>query len=146
TNVVTKVNAVARRRRVREPAAQPPVWRPGRAAVGGESAVVFGIVVGNHVGSPWTGHAVIIATIVEPYCHDSGRGIESSIMQELSVRSRIVVHAYRRAPRRAIISRCAHLNIGVVVFVDGLVCVNQIDPVVEWSTRRVPYHSSLSVD
>ena len=49
TNVVTIVDAVARRRRVREPAAQARVRRPGHAAVGAVGAEVFRIVVRNHV-------------------------------------------------------------------------------------------------
>ena len=50
TNVVAIVNAVARRRRVRESAAQANVRRKSRTAIGSESAIVFGIVVRNHVG------------------------------------------------------------------------------------------------
>ena len=139
TNVVTKVDAVGRRRRVREPAAQAPVRRPGRATVGGEGAVVFRIVVRNHVRPAWTGHAVVIATIVKAHCHRAGCGIESNVGQKLTVRGRVVVHAHRRAPRRAVISRRAHLNIRVVVLVDRLVCVHQVDAIVERSTGRVPY-------
>ena len=104
TNVVTKVDAVARRRRVREPAAQAPVGRPGRAAVGGEGTVVFRVVVRNHVRPARTGHPVVIATIVKADCHDAGCGIESSVRQKLAVRGRVVVHAYRRAPCHAVIS------------------------------------------
>ena len=61
TDVVTKVHAVAGRRRVREPAAQARVRRPCRAAIGGECAEVFGVVVGSRVRPARTGHAVVIA-------------------------------------------------------------------------------------
>src|SRR5439155_21716677 len=47
---------------------------------------------------------------------------------------------------RAVISRRSHLNIRVVVLVDRLVCVHQVDAVVERPTGRVPYKPRLSVD
>ena len=61
-------------------------------------------------------------------------------------RSRVVVHPHRRAPRRAVIGRPAHHNVGIVVLVDGLLGVDQVDAVVERPTGRVPYYSGLSVD
>ena len=139
TNVVTKVDAVLRVRRVREPAAQAPVRRPSRATISAESAVVFRIVVRNHVRPAGTGHAVVVATIMEAHCHNAGRGIESNVRQELTVRGRVVVHAHRCGPCRAVISRRAHLNIRVVVLVDRLICVHQVDAIVERPTGRVPY-------
>ena len=51
TNVVTIVDAVGRRRRVREPAAQARVRRPGHATIGAEGAEVFRIVVRNRCSS-----------------------------------------------------------------------------------------------
>src|SRR5207244_10225628 len=39
-----------------------------------------------------------------------------------------------------------HKNIGVVVLVDRLVCVHQVDAIVERPTSRVPYYPGLSVD
>ena len=146
TNVITIVDAVGRVRRVREPAAQAPVRRPSRATVGAEGAEVFRIVIRNHVRPAWTGHAVVIAAIVKAHCHRAACRIERDVGQKLAVRGCVVVHAHGRAPRRAVISRCAHLNIGVVVFVDRLVCVHQVDAVVERPTGRVPYQAGLSVD
>jgi len=146
TNVVTKVDAVARRRRVREPAAQAPVGRPGRAAVGGEGTVVFRVVVRNHVRPARTGHPVVIATIVKADCHDAACGIESNVRQKLAVCGRVVVHAHPCAPGRAVVSRRAHKNVGVVVLVDRFICVHQVDAVVKRTTGGVPYYPSLSVD
>ena len=51
TNIVTKVNAVARRRGVGESTAQAHVWRPSGATVCAERAVVFSIIVRYHVRS-----------------------------------------------------------------------------------------------
>ena len=146
TNVITKVDAVGRVRGVREPAAQAPVRRPSRATVGAEGAEVFRIVIRNHVRPARTGHAVVIAAIVKAHCHRAACGIERNIGQKLAVRGRVVVHAHRRAPRRAVISRCAHLDICVVVFVDRLICVHQINAIVERPTRGVPHYPRLSVD
>ncbi|PYL09301.1 MAG: hypothetical protein DME33_04355 [Verrucomicrobia bacterium] len=83
---------------------------------------------------------------MKAHSHRAGCGIEGDVGQKLAVRGRVVVHAHRRAPRRAIISRCAHQNIGVVVFVNGLICVHQIDAVVEWPASRVPDQPGFSVD
>ena len=128
TNVVTKVDTVGRVRRVGESAAQTPVWRPRRAIIGGEGAVVFGVVIRDHVRPAYTGHAVVIATIVEPHCYYDGCGIESNVGQELAVRRRVVVHAYRRAPRRAVISRRAHENVGVIAENEIEIAVACCDP------------------
>ncbi|PYK54478.1 MAG: hypothetical protein DME48_07950 [Verrucomicrobia bacterium] len=83
---------------------------------------------------------------MKAHCHRTGCGTERNIGQKLAVGGRIVVHTHRRAPRRAVIGRRAHHDIRVVVLVDRLVCVHQIDAVVERSTGRIPYHSCLSVD
>src|SRR5438094_9118795 len=148
TNVIAIVHAVTRRRRVREPAAQAHVRRPGRAAIGAEGAVVFRIVVRNHVRPAWTGHPVVIATIVKAHCYHAGCAIERNVGQELAADrpQRIVVYAHERAPRRAVVGRGPYINLGVVVLVDGLVCVHQVDAVVEGPTGGVPYHPGLSVD
>src|SRR5205807_7743168 len=47
---------------------------------------------------------------------------------------------------RAIISRCAHQNIGVVILIDRLICVHQVETVIERPTGCVPYYPGLSVD
>ena len=143
TNVVTIVDAVARRRCVREPAAQALARRPGRAAIGTEGAVVFRVIVRNVVRAV---HAVVIAAIMKAYCHGAGCAIDCDVGQKLAPRGRVVVHANRRAPRPTVIIRRAHHYVGVIVLVDCLVCVHEVDAVVEGSTRRVPHHTGLSVD
>ena len=146
TNVVTIVDAVVRVCCVREPSAQALIRRPGCAAVGGKSAVVFGIIVRDHVRTAWTGYAVIIATIVKAHCDYAACGIKSDVRQELTVRGCVVVHTDRRGPRRAVISRCSHHNICVIVLINGLIRVHQVEAVVELATSRVPYQPGLSVD
>jgi hypothetical protein len=146
TNVITIVDAVVRRVRVREPAAQAPVRRPSHAAVGAEGAEVFRIVIRNHVRPARTGHAVVIAAVVKAYCHRAGCRIEGDVGQKLAARGRVVVHAHRCAPRRTVISRSAHQNLGVIVLVYRLVCVHQVDPVVERPTGGVSHQPGLSVD
>ena len=83
---------------------------------------------------------------MKAHCHCAGCEIERDVGQKLAVRGRVVIHAHRRAPRRAVISRRAHQNIGVVVLVDRLVCVHQVDAIVERSAGSVPYYPGLSVD
>ena len=118
TNVVTIVNAISRGRRIREPAAQAHVRRPSRAAIRAEGAEVFRIIVGNKVCPAHTYHAGVVARIVKAHCHRAVCGIERDIRQKLAVDGRVVVHAHRRAPRRAIIGRGAHHDVRVVALVD----------------------------
>lgn len=139
TNIITEVDAVGRIRRVREAAAQAPVRRPSRTTVGAERAVVFRIVVRNHVCPARTWHAVVIATIMKAHCHSAACGIKSNVGQELTIRGRVVVNAHRRGPCRAVVSRRAHLNVRVVALVDYLVRVDQVDAVVERTTGGIPY-------
>src|SRR5215471_7590238 len=146
TNVVTKVDAVAGVGRVREAATQASVRRKGRATVSGEGAVVFRIIIWNHVGAARTGYAVVIATIMKAYCYRAGRGVEGNVRQKLTVSGRIIVDPHRSAPRCAVVSRRAHLNVGVIALVREFVCVNEIDSIVERSTGGVPNDPGLSVD
>ena len=76
---------------------------------------------------------------MKAHCHRAGCAIERDVWQKLAARSRVVVHAHRRAPCRAVISRSPHQNLGVVVLVDRLICVHQIDAIVERPTGGVPY-------
>ena len=146
TNVVTIVDAVVRVCCVREPSAQAPVRRPGRTAIGGEGAEVFRIVVRNHVRPARTRHAVVIPTIMKAHSDRAGCRIKRNVWQKLAARSCVVIHAHRCGPRCAVISRSAHLDLGVVVFVDRLLRVHQIDAVVERAAGGVPYYPGLRVD
>ncbi|PYI95806.1 MAG: hypothetical protein DME98_14765 [Verrucomicrobia bacterium] len=83
---------------------------------------------------------------MKAHCHRAGCGIERDVRQKLAPRGRVVVHAHPRAPGRAVITRRAHENVGVVVLGDRLVGVHQVDAVVERPTGRVPYYPGLSVD
>ena len=72
--------------------------------------------------------------------------VQRDIWQKLAPGRCVIVDSHRRAPRRAVISRRAHQNLGIVIFGDGLLRVDQVDAVVEWPARRVPYHPGLRVD
>src|ERR1700758_1686259 len=103
--VVAVIDAVLRIMGVRRSGADLNVLSKRLPAVGTKCAPNLRIGIGDAVGVTWPAGAMIVASVVPDDRDISGCGIKRNLREELTILGVVVVHAYARAPGRAVIVR-----------------------------------------